>query len=139
MLFVLRFFISETSPAFSSDIKIFALLNFTQIILDSNKLYFLERVFTIILFSDLMQQNVRFTALHQHSSIEHKHKTLYDVLFKKSSLLWVVMKQNKIRHSSRSSSIQRSKTTADQRCLVMFHNFGKFSFPSIENKNYKCT
>merc|ERR1711973_629802 len=41
---------------------------------------------------------------------------------------------NKIRHSSRSSSIQRSKTTADQRCLVMLNNFEKFSFPSIEKR-----
>ena len=41
---------------------------------------------------------------------------------------------NKIGHSSRSSSIQRSKPTAYQRCLVMFHNFWKFSFPSIEKK-----
>merc|ERR1711973_452853 len=41
---------------------------------------------------------------------------------------------NKIGHSSWSSSIQRSKTTADQRCLVMFHIFGKFRFPSIEKR-----
>ena len=44
---------------------------------------------------------------------------------------------NKIGHSSRSSSIQRSKTAADQRCLVMFNNFKKFSFPSIEKKGQK--
>merc|ERR1712198_722853 len=41
---------------------------------------------------------------------------------------------NKIGHSSRSSSIQRRKTTADQRCLVMLNNFEKFSFPSIEKR-----
>ena len=41
--------------------------------------------------------------------------------------------ENKIGHSSRSSSIQRSKTTADKRCLVMLNNFEKFSFPSIED------
>ena len=31
----------------------------------------------------------------------------------------VVINRNKIGHSSRSSSIQRSKTNADQRCLVI--------------------
>merc|ERR1711873_226971 len=42
--------------------------------------------------------------------------------------------KNKIGHSSRSSSIQRSKIMADQRCLVITI-FGKFSFPiSIEKK-----
>ena len=41
---------------------------------------------------------------------------------------------NYIRHSSRSSSIQRSKTTADQRCLVMLNNFEKFSLSSIEKR-----
>ena len=41
---------------------------------------------------------------------------------------------NKIGHSSRSSSIQRSKTTADQRYFVI-HKFGKFSFLSIEKKD----
>ena len=46
---------------------------------------------------------------------------------------------NKIRHSSRSSSIQKSKTTADQRCLVKFNNFEKFSFPSIEKRLTKDT
>merc|ERR1711973_114389 len=45
-----------------------------------------------------------------------------------------VSKPNKIRHSSRSSSIQRSKTTADKSCLVMLNNFEKFSFPSIEER-----
>ena len=42
--------------------------------------------------------------------------------------------QNKIEHSSRSSSIQRNKTTAYQRCLVMLNNFEKFNFPSIEKR-----
>merc|ERR1711873_165630 len=42
--------------------------------------------------------------------------------------------KNKMGHSSRSSSIQRSKIMADQRCLVITI-FGKFSFPiSIEKK-----
>ena len=41
---------------------------------------------------------------------------------------------NKIGHSSRSSSIQRSKTTAYQRCLVMLNNFDNYSFPSIEKR-----
>ena len=45
-----------------------------------------------------------------------------------------IKRKNKIGHSSRSSSIQRSKTTVDQRCLVMFHNFGKFSFLSIKKR-----
>ena len=46
---------------------------------------------------------------------------------------------NKIGHSSRSSSVQRSKTTADQRCLVITI-FGKFSFPiSIEKKDGQKT
>ena len=44
------------------------------------------------------------------------------------------MRTNKIGCSSRSSSIQRSKTTDDQRCLVMFNNFEKSSFPSIEKR-----
>ena len=43
-------------------------------------------------------------------------------------------KNNKIGHSSRSSSIQRSKITADQRCMVITI-FGKFNFPiSIEKR-----
>ena len=42
--------------------------------------------------------------------------------------------QYKIGHSSRSSSIQRSKITADQRCMVITI-FGKFNFPiSIEKR-----
>ena len=36
---------------------------------------------------------------------------------------------NKIGHSSRSSSMQRRKQL--RRCLVMLNNFEKFSFPSI--------
>ena len=38
---------------------------------------------------------------------------------------------NKIGHSSRSSSIQRSTR---RMCLVMLNNFEKFSFPSIEKR-----
>jgi len=46
---------------------------------------------------------------------------------------------NKIRHSSRSSSIHRSKITVDQRCLISTI-FGKFSFPiSIEKKDGQKT
>ena len=52
--------------------------------------------------------------------------------------LWMLVK-NKIRHSSRSSSIHRSKITADQRCLIITI-FGKFSFPiSIEKKDGQKT
>ena len=39
---------------------------------------------------------------------------------------------NKIGHSSRSSSMQRRKQL--RRCLVMLNNFEKFSFPSIEKR-----
>ena len=44
---------------------------------------------------------------------------------------------NKIRHSSRSSSIQRSKTTADLRCLVMLNNFEKFRKKEKRKKKKK--
>ena len=43
-------------------------------------------------------------------------------------LLRKVKKFDKIGHSSRSSSIQRSKTTVNQSCLVMFHDFRKSDF-----------
>merc|ERR1711973_1059713 len=61
-----------------------------------------------------------YVILKQIRRISEKVNSEIIAFFVELSLINQLMRiQNKIGHSSRSSSIQRSKTIADQRCLVI--------------------